>query len=145
MHVGGYEYTQTVATIFTIISAPLMVVQTTRELVNLPRLIHRSKEHLNSVTNKSIEDESYMAACLLILLTRAFAALFSVINSSVLVVSVLFLHLSDMPSPWLDVISLLFIVASSIFLFGTLAAAKRFSETVRRKIDPAFLQTRTIF
>jgi hypothetical protein len=85
-----------------------------------------------------------MSACILILLVRIFGALFAVIMSSMLVIASLFLHIANEPSTLVDYLSLLLVAVSSIFLFGTLVSAKRFSDTVREKVAPRSTEGRKV-
>jgi hypothetical protein len=143
------QYIQLAAVLSALISAPLVILQSMRELGpalrNIKTYKEASRRHLHKVTDLSIDSQGYMAACVLILLVRIIAALFGVVVSALLVVISLFLHMSNQASQIVDITSLVFLAASSIFLFGTLASAKRFSDMAREKIAKGSTEGRKLF
>ena len=144
------QFIQVVATLAALLCAPLVIMQIVRELLvpaatGIGKTRRQSKAHLNNVTDLSRDNSVYMSACVLILIVRILASFFCVTASILMVISALFLHLSGATSSVFDVISITLLVLTSIFLLGTLASAKKFSDTVRRKIAPESMERRPLF
>jgi hypothetical protein len=143
------QYLQAAALVTGLIAGLQLLVQAIRAVVPLLKgigpYIRESRLHLDKVTDESIANQAYMSACVVILLVRILAALFGVIFAALFTVTVLFSDLGASSLPYGDWISLIFLVASSAFLLGTLASAKRFSELVRSKVAPETMASRKLF
>ncbi|HYD11261.1 MAG TPA: hypothetical protein VEC11_00270 [Allosphingosinicella sp.] len=144
------QYIQVIATLAGLLSAPLVVWQIIREVIipvatGVRKTKSRSRVHLKNVTGLSRENPAYMSACVLIHLVRILASFFCVTASILMVIAALFLHLSGVSNPVFDVVSIAFLVLSSVFLLGLLMSAKRFSDRVRKDIAPDSLVTRSLF
>jgi hypothetical protein len=116
-----------------------------------PRLSRGRKAaqiHFEKIIGISSENDAYLSACVLILLTRILTSLFFVLASA----TFLLLSLSSGRSGfaegigWLNRlsptgnlphgVSLLFVALSCILFIGNVVSATNFSRAVRRKVDP---------
>lgn len=142
------DFTVAIVNLIALIGAPVLLWQALdlarRGLKNFIVYRKLSFSHLDSVTDEAIDSQAYMNACVLILMVRIFAALFGVILSALLTVSTQFLHAADPGTSYMQLVSQIFLAASSAFLIGTLISAKRFSDLVRKKVAPNTIKTRPL-
>lgn len=142
------QYVQVIATLAALLSAPLVVFQIIKDLLQpigngIGNTRRKSREHLETITEISKKNEAYMSACVLILIVRILASFFCVTFALLMVIASFFLHMSNASNPILDVFSITILIFSSILLVGTLNSAKKFSEAVRERIAPNSMKGRT--